>query len=177
MNEALISELSDAYRYLACVEKYDQLIGKYETNTEAHRHKYHQLKSRTAHGGFKPWVPMLFMFLIFMMLIAIMAAADCAAVIKIILGIILVALLIAPFFTSKISYQNEQKQNRKFQQEAVDYWQNTGGPAEQSNRQTVQKITSEKNVFVSDNKALIDVLPPDYQTVSACGVGHQPDAI
>lgn len=169
MNEALISELSDAYQYLACVEKYDQLIGKYEINTETHRNKYYQLKSRTAHGGFKPWVPMIFILPLIMALIAIIVVAECAAVIKMILGVILAALLIAPFFASKISYQNEQKQNRKFQQEAVDYWQNTGGPAEQSNRQTVQKITSEKNVFVSDNKALIDVLPPDYQTVSACG--------
>ena len=168
MEQNLTDALHDAYQYLACLSRYDELITGYQNNTEQHREKYRQLKARSAGKGLSPGIFLIFLSPMIFIMLAIFFAAE-GWMVKPFAAVMLILLIGGPFFASKISKEKENKRNESFQEEAVRYWQTTGGPAEQSNQQVITRISEERNEFVSKNGSVLEILPPNYRNTFACG--------
>lgn len=169
MKQDYINSLIDAYQYLECLEKYDNLIYKYSNNTEEHRKKYYTLKSRHEKTGFKPWLVYILVSPMIFILSAILFAGEMHTFLRIIILTLLIIVLIAPFFVSKWSYISEKNTNERLKNEAVEYWQKIGGPAEKSNNEVIERIKKEKSEIVQKYSFVVDIIPPDYRDTTACG--------
>lgn len=168
MEQNLTNSLYDAYQYLFCLSRYDELITEYQNNTRQHREKYRQLKERQAGKGINPGIILIFLSpMMFIMLGILFAAQEMAA--KLFASVMLILLVGGPFFASKMSRENEKKRNKVFQEQAIQYWQTTGGPAEQSNQEVITRISNEREEFVSKNSSVLEILPSDYRNHFACG--------
>lgn len=169
MEQDLVYSLADAYHYLECLIKYDSLMEKYNANTRQHRAQYDQLKGRKITNKIKPWVIYLFFVPQIFLFTGLTLFGEGPVGTRILLFLIAAAMLAAPLVISRINRHSVEKRNEKFYQEAVQYWQQVGGPAVQSNQTTVLRIQKEKEAMVTEYSSLLNVLPPDYRDLTACG--------
>lgn len=155
----LLDNLYDAYDFLYVKQEYNELIDKFEKDTESCKSKYLRMKNE------KPPLPVGY-WLAFFSGAALLFSGGLKVIYGLNFGRVTIFAGIFVIIAARMIAKNKKKQPEK---NAADFWNKVGSPTCIENDAKIAQIENELEEFSVKNYKVLDFLPKDYRDIYAVG--------